>query len=281
MKSNTTVIIPCYNDGKYIIEALNSLLNQSLKAEKIIIIDDGSDIKTRKVLETIKIKEVEVIFQKNKGVCKTRNIGVNLVKTDYILNLDADDYFEPTFIEKAVNILNYNPKVGVVGCHYKTLKNNKLGSHIIKPVGGAVKNFLVKNSAMNCSIYRKECWEQVSGYDENMYEGYEDWDFWVSILKNDWKMYIIQEPLFIYRIKKTSRDIRAHKDYDMKLRTYLFNKHKEVYLDNIESFFIQVSYLNNNLKLNKLKHINTLDSKIGSAILAPIRFLKKKINIFK
>ncbi|SFD02567.1 glycosyltransferase family 2 protein [Algibacter pectinivorans] len=279
MKSNTTVIIPCYNDGKYIIEALNSVLSQTLKAEKIIIIDDGSDVETKKILNNINIENVEVIFQNNKGVCVARNIGIDLAKTDYILNLDADDYFEATFLEKAVSILNNNLDIGVVGCYYKILKNNRLDPNVVKPVGGSVKNLLVNNNAINCSLYRKVCWNKVLGYDENMKEGYEDWDFWISILKHGWDMHILKEPLFVYRIKQNSRDIVAFKEHHMKLKLYLFEKHKQVYLDNFESYFNQVTYINYKLKLNNLKSTNTKASKIGNAILAPIRFLK--IKIFK
>jgi len=277
MKSNTTVIIPCYNDGRYIVEALNSILNQTLKAEKIIIIDDGSDVETKKILKDIKIEDVEVVFQENKGVCVTRNIAVELAKTDYILNLDADDYFEPTFLEKAVNVLNNNAQVGVVGCYYKIFKNNRLDSNVVKPVGGSVKNLLVNNNAMNCSLYRKTCWDKVSGYDENMKEGYEDWDFWISILKHGWDMHILKEPLFVYRIKQNSRDIVAFKEHHMKLKLYIFEKHKQVYLDNFESYFNQVTYINYKLKLQNLKTENTKTSTIRNAILAPIKFLKMKI----
>ncbi|SFZ92958.1 hypothetical protein SAMN05428642_1021098 [Flaviramulus basaltis] len=281
VNSNVTVVIPCFNDGDFIIEALNSILNQTLKAEKIIIVDDGSDIKTKKNLETIQYENVEVVFQDNKGVCKARNVGIGLAKTEYILNLDADDYFELNFIEKAVEILNDNLNIGVVGCFYKMLKNKKIGNKIIKPLGGSTTNFLAKNNAMNCSMFRKKCWEQASGYDENMYNGYEDWDFWLSILKNGWLMYIIKEPLFIYRVKTISRDSNALENHDTELRNYIFQKHKQIYLDNFESFTNQLLYVNHQLKRSKLKAINSLNYRLGSAILAPLRFLKKHIGILK
>ncbi|KAA5822447.1 glycosyltransferase family 2 protein [Algibacter amylolyticus] len=281
MQSNVTVIIPCFNDGKFIIEAVDSILSQTVKAEKIIIIDDGSDIETKKVLKGIKNDSVQVICQENKGVCKTRNIAINLANTDYILNLDADDYFEDTFIEKALEILNNNLNIGVVGCYYKTFTNNNLGKEIIKPLGGAVKNFLFKNNGLGTSMFRKKCWEQVSGYDETMVNGYEDWEFWISILKNNWKMYIIPEPLFTYRIKKISRDSKAFANYDMELRTYIYNKHKQVYLDNFESYIMQSLYVTRQLKKNNLKIKHTLDFKIGQLILLPFRFIKNKFKSVK
>ncbi|MBU2952154.1 glycosyltransferase family 2 protein [Tamlana agarivorans] len=276
--SNVTVVIPCHNDGAYIMEALNSILNQTLKADKIIIIDDGSDITTKKVLEKIICENVEVVFQVNKGVCKARNKGISLAKTKYILNLDADDYFEPTFIEKAVKYLDANKGVGVVGCFYKTLKNNKIEKEIIKPLGGGVSNFLVKSNGLGNSLFRKICWEQVSGYDEEMVHGYEDWEFWISILKNGWQMHIIQEPLFTYRIKKISRDRVAVKNYDLELREYIFKKHKQLFIDNLDSFTNQVIYRNHILRRTELKTKMSLDYRLGCLILAPLRFLKRIVS---
>ncbi|MDO7172730.1 glycosyltransferase family 2 protein [Mariniflexile sp. AS56] len=278
--SNVTVVIPCYNDGAYVISALHSVLNQTLKPERVIIIDDGSKAETRKILETIQHENVDVVFQENNGVCMARNFGIGLAKTDFILNLDADDYFEPSFIEKAVEVLNGNLDIAIVGCYYKKLKGTKISNEIIKPLGGSIADFLVKNNAMNCSLFRKKCWEQVSGYDENMSNGYEDWDFWISILKNGWYMHIIKEPLFIYRVKTISRDSKALENHDSELRNYILNKHKQVYLDNFESFSSQLLYTNHELRKNKLKVINSLNYKLGSAILAPLRFLKKHLGIF-
>ncbi|WP_396601593.1 glycosyltransferase family 2 protein [Algibacter sp. R77976] len=275
MKSDVTVIIPCFNDGAFILEAVNSILDQTLKAEKIIIIDDGSGIETINVLKGIKNERIQVIFQENKGVCKTRNTAISLAKTKYILNLDADDYFENTFIEKAVKILNGNLNIGVVGCYYKTF-GNKSSGNIIKPTGGEVKNFLFKNNGLASCLFRKICWEQASGFDEAMVNGYEDWEFWISVLKNNWKMHIIAEPLFNYRIKETSRDAAAFANHDLELKTYIFNKHKQIYIDNFESYIMQSLYATHQLKKNNFKIKETKEFKIGQIILAPFKFFKNK-----
>ncbi|QSW87485.1 glycosyltransferase family 2 protein [Flavobacterium endoglycinae] len=277
-KSNVTVIIPCYNDGLYIMQALNSVLNQTVKADKIIIVDDGSNQETKKVLEKIKNDEVTIIYQENQGVCKARNNAIQLAETDYILNLDADDYFEPTFIEKAIDILNHNQEIAVVGCLVKTLTNNRIDTEIKKPLGGVVKDFIVKNNGIASSLFRKQCWEQVSGYDENMKNGYEDWEFWIAILKHNWKMHIIQEPLFVYRIKPQSRDQKAAAQHDFNLKKYIFLKHKELFEEHFEFYALELLRQNSIFRTNKNKHKNSIDFKIGNAIFEPIRFLKKIIK---
>ena len=277
INSNVTVIIPCYNDGKFIIEAVNSILNQTLKAEKIIIIDDGSDAETKNILKKINSNNVEIIYQENLGVCKARNKGINLATTDYILTLDADDYFEPTFIEKAFEVLNFNSNIGIVGCFYRALNNNVIENEIIKPLGGKIKNFLIKNNGLGNSMFRKKCWAQVSGYDEKMTNGYEDWDFWMAILKNDWEMYIIPEVLFIYRIKKKSRDQTALKEFDLELKKYIFLKHKQVFLDNYEFYTIELLRQNSLLRNNISKAKNSIEFNLGKFILKPFRFFKNKV----
>ncbi|NGY37449.1 glycosyltransferase family 2 protein [Flavobacterium sp. XN-5] len=276
LKSNVTVIIPCYNDGQYIIKAVDSILNQTIQADEIIIVDDGSGQETKNVLKTIYHPNVHIIHQENIGVSNTRNTAIAIAQTEYILNLDADDYFDPVFIEKAIQVLNENERVGVVGCLVKILKNNIFEKEIKKPLGGGARNFLVKNNGISGSMFRKKCWEEVSGYDEKMANGYEDWEFWISILSHNWMMHIIQEPLFIYRQKAISRDQTALVKFDFELRKYIFLKHKALYEAHFEFYAIELLRQNTLLKNNVRKAKNSADYTIGQLLLAPLRFLKKK-----
>jgi len=271
--SNVTVVIPCYNDGEYILKAIESITNQTLKADKIIIVDDGSDLKTKNILNTIKSKNIDIVFQENQGVSKARNKGISLVTTLYVLNLDADDFFEETFIEKAVAILNNNLKIGVVGSFYRQFNDKNNTSIIIKPIGGSVKNFLLKNNGMASSMFRKQCWDEVNGYDEKMVEGYEDWDFWISVLSNNWEMFIIEEVLFNYRIKELSRDKIALKSHDFDLKRYIFYKHENVFKNNFDKYSVDLLKENCMLKKNRILD-KSLDYKIGNFILKPFRMLK-------
>ncbi|MFV5686292.1 glycosyltransferase family 2 protein [Flavobacterium sp. GB2R13] len=278
IKSNVTVIIPCYNDGKYIVEAVNSILNQTLKPEKIIIIDDGSNLETKMILKTISHEMISIVFQENQGVCKARNVGIDRATTDYILTLDADDYFEPTFIEKAVLVLNTNESIGVVGCLYKVIKGNITQKESVKPLGGTVKNFLVKNNGMACSLFRKNCWQEVSGYDEKMCKGYEDWEFWIAVLRNKWEMHIIQEDLFNYRMKPISRDTKALKDFDFELRQYIFLKHKPVFLEHYEFYALELLRINCNFRRKNNTLENSLNYEIGEILLFPLRLVKRLLQ---
>ncbi len=277
-KSNVTVIIPCYNDGAYIMQALNSVLNQTVKAEQIIIVDDGSLDETKAILNKINEANVVVVFQENKGVSNARNKAINLAKTEFVLNLDADDYIEPKFIEKTLEVLKTDKTVGVVSSYCRTFKNKNKTLEIVKPLGGMLKDFIIKNNGRANALFRKRCWEEVGGYDEIMVNGYEDWEFWIAVLKNNWSMYIIPEVLSSYRVKQTSRDKTAIQNFDFELRQYIFNKHREVFEKYFDYYSLELLRRNTVLKNSVYKFKNSMDYKIGAFILAPVRFLKRKIN---
>ena len=270
-----TVVIPCYNDGAFIMDALNSILRQTVLPERIIIIDDGSGAETISVLKSIKNNIVEVVYQSNQGVCTARNNGIEKATSSYILTLDADDIFEPTFIEKAKHILDSDMKVGVVCCHYKEFGNRSKNKDIIKPKGKIIQDFLVKNNGVASALFRKKCWEEVKGYDVSFDKGYEDWDFWLSVLSQGWEMRIIQEPLFNYRKKIQSRDTMALAQFDKELKMKIFKKHKKVYEASIDVFAQQMILRNTMLVTNLNKTKEGLEFQLGKTILKPIRIIKR------
>lgn len=276
-KSNVTVIIPCFNDGLYVKEALLSIQNQSLKADKVIVVDDGSDTATKEVLNTITFPNLEIIFQENQGVSVARNNAIHKATTPYILNLDADDILAPTFIEKAVAILNSNETIGAVGSYCQLFDTKNSCIDILRPIGGTIQDFLIKNNVSANSMFRKVCWEQVNGFDANMRKGYEDWEFWIAITSNNWKVNVLDEILMYYRIKENSRDKKALKNYDLELRTYIFQKHKSIYLQHFDYSFTALLQRNATLKQAVQKNEASIEFRIGQLVLAPFRFLKKII----
>ena len=136
-----SVIIPCYNDGKYLPETINQLKLQTLPANEIIIVNDGStDAATIEVLTQIeKDPLIQVLHKENGRMSAARNFGVAHAKGDIIVALDADDYFDPSFFQKAMDVLNNEPATGVVTSYIRYFGNRK-GS--AKPRGGNAFNFL-------------------------------------------------------------------------------------------------------------------------------------------
>jgi glycosyltransferase involved in cell wall biosynthesis len=276
--NDVTAVIPCYNDGPYIQEAVDSLLNQTIVPDKIIIVDDGSNVLTRSIIQKINHPIISIIYQENLGVAAARNNAISKVETTFVLTLDADDIFEPTFIEKALAAIKTVSNIVAVCCHYKKFKNKKPHGDVIKPLGGNVIDFLVKNNGIACALFKKEIWESVNGYDTNFDKGYEDWDFWISALKGYGTMFVIPEVLFFYRTKDVSRDQIALSKYDLSLKEQIFDKHQDLYLKHFKKVYLNLIW-RQKASLQTVINIKKDKSyKIGVAILSPIRLLKR---IFK
>lgn len=103
-----SIVIPCYNVDKYIEECLNSVLNQTYSNLEVVVIDDGSNDGTRRILEEYqnRYRNIKLLIQKNKGMGSARNAGVRVCSGDYLLFVDADDYIQNDTIETLVNAVS-------------------------------------------------------------------------------------------------------------------------------------------------------------------------------
>ncbi len=231
-----SVVIPCYNDGIYLPETIAHLKKQTYQHFEIIIVNDGStDSKTLETLEEFSQQGIIVLHKENGRMSSARNYGVKHAKGELIASLDADDYFHPTFFEKAIKVLGQNSTVAVVTSYIQLFGEiNKVS----KPRGGNENNFLFSNQCPACAMVRKSCWDAVGGYDEAMVNGYEDWEFYIRITQKGWTIHVIPEKLFFYRQTQKS----THKNYTLPNRSQLINyivdKHKEWYIKKIKELII-------------------------------------------
>lgn len=270
-----SIIIPCYNDAEFIEKSVNSALNQDYENKEIIVIDDGSDEITKAKLNELKPKLSKLITQENKGASAARNVGISTARGKYILTLDSDDYFEKSFCRKAIKIFQEKSNAKIVSCYATRIKNKK--KDVIKHENAALKDFLKYNHTLGNSLFYKSDWEKAGGYDEKMTEGYEDWEFYIRILKYGGYSHIIPETLFSYRLREISNSTRADK-IKYKLLKYIYIKHKDLYTDNFE---ILIGHLLNRLEIvekSERKNLNKLEFRIGQRILKPLRTIKR---IFK
>lgn len=272
-----SIIIPCYNDANYIEQSIQSALDQTYVNKEIIVVDDGSNEKTKAVLKRLESKIDFLITQENKGVSAARNRGIEAAKGEFILVLDSDDFFEVTFCEKATKVFLKNPEIKIVTCYSKWFDSRAYVT--FKPEGGKIKDILISNVAMGSSMLRKKDWQLVGGYDEKMMGGYEDWEFYLRLLKSGGKVEVIPEILFNYRNKKNSRNKKANMaKYD--ILGYIYAKHEVLYKEYF-SYFIS-EWLDSVKKSEAFKQqvMESFDYKLGNKLLKPLRFLGflKKTN---
>lgn len=265
-----SIIIPCYNDHLYIEQAVDSARAQTWPEKEIIVVDDGSNKKTKTKLRSLAQKIDKLISQENKGVSAARNKGIAVATGDFILILDSDDYYEKEFCEKAIPFFDDDPAVRIVTCYARWFRTNN-DFREFKPDGGELKNFLIKNCALS-AIFRKRDFEFSGGYDEKMLTGYEDWEFYIRLLKTGGYAEVIPETLFNYRNKENSRNKKANLA-KYAITEYIYNKHAELYKEHFSLFVHEWLKSNKKSEAFKQQVMDSLDYKLGNKILKPFRTL--------
>src|SRR5688572_24223293 len=116
--SKATIVIPCFNAGVYLAEAIESAKHQTYQPKDIIVIDDGStESETIAILDRYRQLDLRIFRTPNRGVSAARNYGIGLVNTPYVVCLDADDVILPTYLEDTVPVLDADHEAGVVTTH--------------------------------------------------------------------------------------------------------------------------------------------------------------------
>lgn len=203
-----SIIIPCYKQAQYIREAIESILASSGPLE-IIIVDDcdphGDDI--RLALAGLEDHVKLIRLKTNRGLAGARNAGIALATGELILPLDADDKLNDGAISRLKQALSDHPEADVA---YGYLQEFGEGRGIWGHLGGwPLRALLEANKLPYASLFRKSAWERVSGYDENMRDGYEDWDFWLKLATTGSQFACVNTVTLLYRVRADSMYQRA------------------------------------------------------------------------
>lgn len=215
LKKKVSIIIPCYNQAQWLPDAVNSATNQTVSCE-IIIVNDGSTDNTDEVAKQFYVDKY--IVKENGGLSSARNAGIKEATGEWILTLDADDKISPEFVEKC---LKYKDEYDIIGTGQEEFgdSNNKS----LFKTNPTLQDFVQNNQINCCSLYRKEIWETIGGYDEEMRLGYEDWDFWLRATQKGYKVITIPEYLFFYRKHGVSMVTKAIENHNQ-IKQYMLNK---------------------------------------------------------
>jgi glycosyltransferase involved in cell wall biosynthesis len=224
-----SVVIPCFNHGLYLWEAIRSVEQAGYPHYEIIVVDDGStDELTRKVAQEVKDAGYQIILQENKGVAASRNTAIALAKGKYIIPLDADNRLLKPYFFEGVKILDQYPQVGVVYGDALIIgeKSGDWKNHPLK-----LEEILFENYIDTCAIIRKSMWEDVGGYDVNApVPTRQDYIFWLDCIGKDWKFKYLPSYCFEYRFLDNS-EVRKYSRISSKRRIiteYLFERQKHL-----------------------------------------------------
>ena len=186
-----SIIIPVWGSYKqYLDDCLESVYKQTYTDYEIIVIDDETDLPT------------------------ARNKGIKRAKGDWIVILDVDNQMTPDYLEKTVY------KGDIVATHLQYFGDSEGQFTPSKPT---LEDFKQGNQIDANAGFKKRVWERVGGYDEEMKEGWEDYDFWYRCLKAGYEIDVIPEPLILYRKHTESMSVTAGRK-SQELRNYIINK---------------------------------------------------------
>lgn len=254
MSSLVSIIVPCYNQAQYLDECLQSVLEQTYPHWECIIVNDGSPDDTKVVAQEWLDKDSRFRYLQtiNKGVSNARNIGIEKANGVFILPLDADDRIGQKYLELSMDAFENNTQLKLVYARAEKF-GDEFGEWILEPF--TLEKLLMKNMIYSSSIFKKSDWEIVKGYDINMVSGLEDWEFWIALLKNGGDVFLLDEVLFYYRVKKSSRQSDLKPEEQYYLYDYISIKHADCFVKYFGSFkkiYLENRNLKKQLKSKKI-----------------------------
>lgn len=206
-----SVVVPSYNQEQYLSDCIESILDQNVQME-IIVVDDGSTDNSLAIAKSYEPK-VKVISQVNMGLASARNTGIMNAKYDFVFFLDADDMLIEGCLNTVIAVIN-NTNADIVAPSFKTFGISN--EQIILMKDPKLEDFRSGNRIGYCCAIRKSKLVEVGGYSPKMVEGYEDLSLTCRLLVRGAKIITILEPLWLYRTKTESMWTKT-KDFHDKL----------------------------------------------------------------
>jgi len=238
MTPKVSVVVPCYNLGRYLDEAVGSVLAQTFTDCEILVVNDGStDPETNRLLAGYRRDRTRVIESENRGLSGARNRGIREARGAYVCALDADDLLEPEMLEKSVRALDAQPDVSFV-------------SHWLRAFGDEAWDWTPErcdfpalldcNTVNGAALVRREALLEVGLFDESMREGCEDWDLWITMVERGHRGVILPEFLFRYRRRSDSMSrVMSRGGVNVDLYRRIAAKHADSYRKHLEALALR------------------------------------------
>lgn len=240
-RPRATIVIPCFNHGRFIRDAVGSALTQIDADTRVIIVNDGStDDTTAAACDGTRDtriapdapERITVLHIDNRGLPGARNVGAALARErnwcEYLVFLDADDFLEPAFVASLHRelVAANDSSVSHAYCQER-LVDKAFGTWAVPEWDPLL--LLATNLHPVTALVRRDCFEASGGFDESMRLGYEDWDLWINFAARGWRGVRVREPLFNWRRHSAITMVIEAVSRHEQLYAYLMNKHAELF----------------------------------------------------
>jgi glycosyltransferase involved in cell wall biosynthesis len=225
-----SVIIPCFNDGEFLDEAVESVRYQSFRDWEILILDDGStDGTSRAKVMSFDSQAIRAFSTPNQGLAAARNFLISHARGRYLCALDADDRLRPSYLERTVAVLESEASLTFVSTRIQMF--GKESREWPDMMSCDFPSLLCDDPIISAALVRREAVVAVGGYDERMpHQGDEDWDLWITLVAYGYHGTILPDVLFDYRRRDGSLSTRCTSGSEyVDLMAYLARKHADAY----------------------------------------------------
>lgn len=201
-----SIVMPVYNKRPYLRKAVESILSQTCEDWELILIDNGSTDGSGELATTFKDHRINHLYQEHSGVSTARNVGVEHASAPWLCFLDADDWWEPTFLEEMAGLIERHPEAGLYTTGYFIFKH---GQKKVAPTGlddtfheGEIDYFTLYAGTLCMPLcigtvcLPTKLFIELQGFNANLHLG-EDFDLWVRIVSTH-KVVALNKPLFTY-----------------------------------------------------------------------------------
>jgi hypothetical protein len=232
-EAQVSIIIPCFNDGLFLLEAIASAERAVSVPYELIVVNDGSvDPRTLEILGRLRQAGYRVIDQENLGLAEARNRGIREARCPQYVPLDADNRLRPGFVEAALGVLQRDPAVMAV---YGDRREFGLRSGRVAVGVPDLNRLLCGNYIDACAVIRRGAWLACGGYDRQMpIQGMEDWEFWLAMLECGFALHRVEMEAFDYRVRPDSMLAKTlSPEAQETIERYVVAKHAPFYLQHL------------------------------------------------
>jgi len=221
MDTSISVIVPCYNYGKYLHETLESILSQSVAPLEVIVVSDGAIDNS---VEVAKRFPVKIIEKENGGLSSARNAGIKVAEGKFIMSVDSDDILRPDCLKEHIKLAD---EKSIVTCGLMAFGSE---NYTARPQKATIDILLKTNVIYSNTLFPKKAWEDAGGFDESeiMRLGWEDREFWLRVIGAGYESKIGDYVGLLWRRHpQTMSDTTANPNHE-KLQNYIYEKNKHL-----------------------------------------------------